>query len=300
MRQFLYLDTDIVNSIIAQAEKGLVDAITTEEEKNQGQGNTKTVSLDGSGEVGASVWKLAKAEASLELQGNLEFTSSKSNNTKEIIAKTLHDAAFEIAYNVIKPETIILGVDNASPGDYIEMSRVFEFVDLQYLERLFVNGGVVELLKKTEKENLQREKDAYIAQMNRAVKRQNNSKLNTDVKELVKEKEKQYDDIHGMITAIGSIVPYERMLVSNDGYLIPLEDKFFRVNPFSLGFMYGGDIKCVGMITNIIGKDTDPNDDSNIFASLHFSINEILRQILPTKEEKLYVVSPIAIYYENE
>lgn len=63
--------------------------------------------------------------------------------------------------------------------------------------------------------------------------------------------------------------------------------------------MYGGEIKCVGMITNVIGKDSNPNDKANIFANLQFSVNEALRRILPTEEENLYVVSPIAIYYEN-
>ncbi len=53
------------------------------------------------------------------------------------------------------------------------------------------------------------------------------------------------------------------------------------------------------IITNIIGKDTNPDDNSNVFASLQFSINELLRQLLPTKEENLYVVSPLAVYYEK-
>ena len=63
--------------------------------------------------------------------------------------------------------------------------------------------------------------------------------------------------------------------------------------------MYGGDITCVGMITNIIGKDTNPEDEKNIFASLQFSVNEALRAILPTKEENICVIHPIAIYYNN-
>ena len=31
MKQFLYLDTDIINSIIAQTEKGLVQSLSDEE-----------------------------------------------------------------------------------------------------------------------------------------------------------------------------------------------------------------------------------------------------------------------------
>lgn len=115
----------------------------------------------------------------------------------------------------------------------------------------------------------------------------------------LKESDQKYDDSRDVISMLESIVPFGRMLVSNDGYLIPMEEKYFRINPEALGFMYGGDIKCVGMISNIIGEDTNPNDPQNIFATIKFSANEVLRQILPTQRENLYVVSPIAIYYEN-
>lgn len=95
------------------------------------------------------------------------------------------------------------------------------------------------------------------------------------------------------------LIPYNRMLISSDGYLIPLDDRYFRIDAQNLGFKYGGEITCVGMITNIIGEDTDPNDSQNIFATLQFSVNEVLRQLLPTKERNLCVIHPIAVYYGN-
>lgn len=93
------------------------------------------------------------------------------------------------------------------------------------------------------------------------------------------------------------LIPYNRMLISSDGYLVPLNTKYFRVDPLDLGFKYGGEITCVGMITNIIGEDTNPNDDNNIFATVQFTANEVLRSILPTNENNLCVIHPIAIYY---
>lgn len=51
------------------------------------------------------------------------------------------------------------------------------------------------------------------------------------------------------------------------------------------------------MITNIIGEDTNPNDDNNIFATVQYAANEVLRSILPTNENNLCVIHPIAIYY---
>lgn len=82
-----------------------------------------------------------------------------------------------------------------------------------------------------------------------------------------------------------------------DGYLIPLDDQYFRIDPKNLGFKYGGEITCVGMITNIIGVDADSCDNNNIFATLQFSVNEVLRTILPTNEKNLCVIHPIAVFY---
>ena len=92
-------------------------------------------------------------------------------------------------------------------------------------------------------------------------------------------------------------MPYTRMLISYDGYLIPMDDKYFRIDPKNLGFKYGGEITCVGMITNIIGADTTPEDPKDLFAALQFKVNEILRTILPTNAENLCVIHPIAVFY---
>ena len=135
--------------------------------------------------------------------------------------------------------------------------------------------------------------------LNREQKRTSTNQINVEIKKAIDEKNKEFDNISNIINAFRKMIPYNRMLISNDGYLIPLDEKYFRVNPSSIGFMYGGDITCVGMITNIIGKDTNPNDDKNIFATLQFSINEALRSILPTNEENICVIHPIAIYYNK-
>lgn len=119
------------------------------------------------------------------------------------------------------------------------------------------------------------------------------------IKEAVAASGKQYDGIKEIIDMVRQIIPYNRMLISSDGYLIPLDDRYFRIDAQNLGFKYGGEITCVGMITNIIGEDTDPNDSQNIFATLQFSVNEVLRQLLPTKERNLCVIHPIAVYYGN-
>ena len=61
MKQFLYLDTDIVNSIIAQSEKGLIQEQSEENGSDKKKGTHISGSMEGSGTAGGSFLKLANA-----------------------------------------------------------------------------------------------------------------------------------------------------------------------------------------------------------------------------------------------
>lgn len=297
MKQFIYLDTDIVNSIIAQKEKGLVLETASEHEDTAGKENTKTgsVSLDGS--VGGGIWKFAQAQAELSGTGGVELNSHSQTVLKEIATKTLHDAAFDIAYEQIKAECDTAPA-NVDLGSFVELTQSFDFVDLEYIENLFSEkNSLLAYMKKSEKEKIEAQAAQEISEtFNREQQRQNGNEIKKRVKELVEASNKQYEEIADIVKAMRQLVPYTRMLVSPDGYLIPLEDKYFRDNPQTMGFKHGGYVTCVGYVTNVIGKTSTPNAD-NIFAQLQFMVNQVLISILPTREKDLCVIHPIAIYY---
>ena len=218
--------------------------------------------------------------------------------SRDIISKTLHDATFDIAYQHIKPTNVHMGdEDQDNTGSYVELTRAFDFVDFGYLEGLFSTQGFVDFLKKTSAEKIEKTAENVKAELNRSDLRKAGGKIKEDIRKAISISNKQFDEIGAIIKAIKCLIPYNRMLVSHDGYLIPLDDKFFRVNPANLGFKYGGEITCVGMVSNIIGKDTNPCDEKNFFATIQFAVNEVLRRILPTSENNLIVIHPIAVYY---
>lgn len=301
MKQFLYLDTDIVNSILAQAEKGLVISASAEKGVSKSDGEAFESEVNTDGKIGGSLLKLVSAEA--KITGKLSGTenSSETYNSREIVSKTLHDAAFDMAYDQISPATIRFGDTHYDEtGTYVQLTRVFDFVDFDYLEGLFATGGIIEFIKKSEAEKIEEEAEKIKSQTSRDQLRKLGTSFKTAVKQAVGANSKQYDDIAAIIRALRSLIPYSRMLISNDGYLIPLADKYFRADYSTIGFNYGGEITCTGMITNIIGKDCDPCDESNIFATIQHASSEILRAFLPTKEENLCVLHPIALYYGNQ
>jgi hypothetical protein len=300
MKQFIYLDNDIINSIIAQKDNGLIKDIKTENTIKSNQMEQNVLNTEIEGKASGELFKLVSAEAKLNLGAKLGKEKDISNTTREILEKTMHDATFDIAYDYIEAKQIELGNNlNDDFGEYIELKRIFDFVDLDYLHGLFSKNGLVDYLKKSIKEEISKQLIDMTDNLNREQRRESMKQISDEIKKAIEEKNKEFDNISEIINAFRQMIPYNRMLISNDGYLIPLDEKYFRVNPSSIGFMYGGDITCVGMITNIIGKDTNPNDDKNIFATLQFSVNEVLRSILPTKEENICVIHPIAVYYNK-
>lgn len=149
MKQFLYLDVDIVNSIIAQSEQGLIQSLSNDQVSSDTESDRSKMAANISAKLGGSLVKLAKAEA--DLSGNLESVESGSSisTSREIISKTMHDAAFDIAYSHISPIKIVNGNQSADDtGNYIEMTRVFDFVDFDYLEGLFKKEGTIDFIKK--------------------------------------------------------------------------------------------------------------------------------------------------------
>ena len=300
MKQFLYLDTDIVNSIIAQAEKGLVTSTSNEKEVSDTEETTTSSTATTTGKIGGSLLKLVKAEADIASELEAVENGSTTYASREIVAKTLHDAAFDIACSKIPLIKIKQGdQSNDETGNYVQLTRFFDFVDFNYLEGLFSADGVIDFIKKSEASQIEAKTEEMKAGSNREQLRKAGNNFKAEVKKLIATNNKQYDDISTIIKLMRNLIPYNRMLISRDGYLVPLSNKYFRVDYSDIGFKYGGDITCVGMITNIIGEDFDPCDQNNIFATLQHTSNEILRSLLPTKEKNICVIHPIAIYYGN-
>lgn len=300
MKQFLYLDIDIVNSIIAQSEQGLIESLSNEQVSSDTESDDSKVSANVKSKLGGSLAKLVKAEASLA--GSLESIESGTSTltSREIISKTMHDAAFDIAYSYISPIQTDYGNHEADDtGNYVEVKRIFDFIDFDYLEKLFEKEGIIEYIKKNTAKKIEDEAKKIREGYNREQLRKAKINFNSAIKEAVNTSNEEFDEIAVIIKALRGLIPYNRILVSNDGYLIPLNTKYFRIDPVDLGFKYGGEITCVGMVTNIIGEDTNPNDNKNIFATLQFTANEVLRSMLPTNQNTLCVIHPIAIYYGN-
>ena len=296
MKQFLYLDNDIVDSIVAQAEKGLAHNITVEEGSELSVEKSKEKVVEGSLEGSGNIFGILKSAGELGARFTTGTGEHSASAFKGIVAKVMHDAAFDIAMMSINP--IDISVEKLGCGEYFISKRNYSFVDLDYLSSLFNDDGLVDYLKQSYHEEAKAVIQEIKEGTNRQQRRENKFDEKEELRKLIEANNKQYDDARQMLNLFNTVVPYKRMLISDDGLLFPLEDKYFRVSPTNLGFRYGGEITCVGMVTNVIEKQYI--DDDNLFLAIQTSINEALKGILPTKADRVLVAHPIAVYYENE
>lgn len=65
MKQFIYLDTDIVNSIIAQKDNGLIRDIKMEESNTSTNSETNTISSDINAAGKTGIFNIVNAEVKL-------------------------------------------------------------------------------------------------------------------------------------------------------------------------------------------------------------------------------------------
>ena len=299
MKQFLYLDTDIVNSIIAQAEKGLINEFSRETTHNDSTSKSDSVETEASTGIKAKILSLFEAETKLAISGGWNSTDTQGSASREIASKSLHDAAFNIAYEHINPHNANIDHSFDECGNYIEITRVFTFVDLDYLTNLFSEDGLIDYMKKQTIETIEKKVDEKVSVIPNSQQNKNSKNSIKQIKrDAIKESEKEYNDMRDAMSMIEKILPCSKMLISYDGYLIPFDDKYFRIDPETIGFRYDGEMTCVGMITNIIGVDTKPVDNDDVFSTLQYMVNETLRSILPSKEQNLCVIHPIAVYYK--
>jgi hypothetical protein len=301
MKRFIYLDTNELNSYIAQISNGL----TTKREQNHAANQEDTNKLDSnikaSLNVGAKLKYLFNLDTSIE--GGLS-TSKESNNSETIIdieTKIIHDEAFDMFLKYLESEKLLV-FENYKVGDFVKCTAPFEIFDLEYFSNWFIKNGIIDFLKETNKQSInnaiQTEKD----KLSRSDKHSNITVQHTQkyIKELVDSSNKEYDSIENIINALKSVLPYDKIIMSNEFFLVT-SDNFFRDKPEMVGFKYGGKISFVGYVTNTVVHNQEPvttgDNVQNPLSNFKTIANNTILSVI-SQNKDIYILHPIAIYYE--
>ena len=295
MRRFIYLDTDTLNSYIAQIYDGLVQTQETEIQSNQitDKQNELTSNLG----ADADLKVFGKG-----LEGKIDFTyrhlkdTSNTELISDVQTKLLHDNAFDQLMNYLFRNNLL---SNHNIGDFIEINDEFYIMDLDYYKKIFGDKKFLDFLKKSDRDKIQSllkiQQDIELNQegANANEIKKNYSNLS---KSKCSESDENYDKVKDTIDILYTLVPYRRTLCIADNMVV-LNDKYMRDKIEMTSFKFGGKIKVLGYITNKIKADA--NDMSNIspLAQVGIGLNQIMLSFFG-QHETLNIVHPIAIYYE--
>ena len=295
MRRFIYLDTDTLNSYIAQIYDGLVQTQETEIQSNQitDKQNELTSNLG----ADADLKVFGKG-----LEGKIDFTyrhlkdTSNTELISDVQTKLIHDNAFDQLMNYLFRNNLL---SNHNIGDFIEINDEFYIMDLDYYKKIFGDKKFLDFLKKSDRDKIQSllkiQQDIELIQegANANEIKKNYSNLS---KSKCSESDENYDKVKDTIDILYTLVPYRRTLCIADNMVV-LNDKYMRDKIEMTSFKFGGKIKVLGYITNKIKADA--NDMSNIspLAQVGIGLNQIMLSFFG-QHETLNIVHPIAIYYE--
>lgn len=139
MRRFIYLDTETLNSYIAQIYDGLIK--TNEENTQQINESSKESSHSISPNAAIDFTLLGKG-----IEGKVEyiFKSLKANKDSTLInkveTKMLHDNAFNLLINHINKHE---DLKDGNIGKFIELFNSFYILDFLYYKELFSDTNFI-------------------------------------------------------------------------------------------------------------------------------------------------------------
>lgn len=300
MKQFIYLDIEKVNSLVAQAKKGLEESYQKSTEQGQMSENAEEVNVSGQAKGGIKIPGIVELGSNI-LGGTKDIEKITDNEVvKEIHNIQVHDSVFDLLMDyLLINKKFIVDSNNVVTGSFISGMGYLQIIDLEYMEGLFQENSFISYLKKTKGDDIRAALKVEQENLPREQRRKNENEIRKYIDQVVAENNQQFDEIEQIIKAIKYIVPYKRMALSDEGYLIPLEDKCFRDSPDLLGLKYGGKFNYVGYVTNIIMNDSTESNEKNIFSTLQNMINQVLFSLLPTSKEKLFILHPLSLYLES-
>lgn len=295
MKHFVYLDTDLINSYLAQIHGGLVDVISTEKQSEQSStlSQTKAPSINGS-KFTIGISKFLGYEYSHTSNYLEEITTiSQTEAGKEILSKIIHDNSYDSLIEYLTNNNRIRNYDNNSSlevGEYLILYGKFRMVDLSMISKLFNEDfkSIYSFISDRQLEN--------IAQtLNREQRR--SKELKNVQTNMQKKTESLLKDMKAVVNFISQILPSDKYIIY-DNIFIPLKGKYLREDYASIRYKYSTNSYIAGQITGDIKSImnfTPKNELDEALKALDQITLELFKSL--SISENFWIMDPIAWYF---
>lgn len=297
LKEIIYLDTKLVNSIIAQNDQGLVlkRAFDKGETNSNSEETTQATSLNTSGgvTVGAN-FNVNRGESNTDKQS---LVYSETN--KELIEVATHDYALDILLEILKDEIVN---DCADDGQFIQQNDRVTFYDFKKLyesmdtEKLKLPmPDIFQPIEKIEKELSK-------------ISKSNKIKFEDKITELQKQLDNSLPEIFKKLNTFSDYMVglYDGAILAKINNTLSIcEPENIRLKPSLLSIMNLSNRKAT-ILGIVVAKESGNSSIDNLQTD---SANEVISNVANSFMEIVitsfniaskgdYYVRPIAIYFE--
>lgn len=324
MKEIIYLDTDIMNSLLAQLDQGLIDNYSVEELAATTESSSATtdsgtdhgfkggLTFDTGALPGGSM-DFSFNRGGKEGQGQIssqEFTEGQ----RDLLNKQFHDYSLDILIMKLQDENLIKQ-DDIQEGDLIQSEGQFDFYDFSLINKA-ANADTWDKMMQWEDIEIERDftdqeaKKIYdkIKKRQTLTKKENRIQREALIVHETNMERKNITKVMSMLEVHSSITNklFENLTFVKTNNLIGLLKKdFLRESTESLSFR-GKNTRKAKFLGRVIGVKDEIIDGTNLSEFTPSEINKIpniLLDILLGSFDILEIddilISPIAIYYES-
>ena len=301
MKSFIYMDTDTVNSYIAQIDNGLMTLQTKTSQSSSSTENQSSHTANAGGEADFTI--LGKGlDTKIDYIYNHIKRKNSANLYSDVETKVLHDNAFHQVVDYLEENSLFVN-ENVEIGKFIKVKGDYHLLDLDYYKKLFDDNDFIQMMNEPKLNEIDKLCEEQFSEatkgmtINRDIKRSSEYKeIENNIKQLktdaINEINKSVKELQKQLSLLLKIFPY-KSFVCVDNYLVIFDEKYLREDIQKAPFKYGGKINLVGYVTNT----THVNKVSSFFSGPSDMINSILKSLFETNDD-LFIVHPIALYYE--
>lgn len=291
-KDYIYLDDDLLNSHLAQFEKGLLTRETSEqgfESSDSSSGSSKVVSgIDGFLGIGAKL----QSEIS-EGDSNVE-----SEFTKKMVENVLNDYAVDLLIENCNHNDLISELNVSSEGDFVLFRSHFKIYDFEYIKSITDPQNISAIL----------EQGAPPSQPSSQANKQERTEYHKQLalyKKTTSNASEAYQSIN-VFSTFASVLFDDSILLKTNNSLSICKRKKLRLSKAQSSFENETvrEITVFGVVSTTKSK-THPNgsfgpfntDDLDKVSSLLFDITLSNFNILSSGDK---IIKPIAIYFEAD
>jgi hypothetical protein len=298
MKEIIFLDTKLINSLLAQLDQGLILKQIVEENTSQSnhEETSSTMGITMSGKVNAAV---ASASSSTSKEEIDKSALVYSNGNRELVETVINDYSLDLLINKIS--LLFSDINKCSDGDFIKEEDYFKAYDFSLLKNA-MDVDSLEFLLLEEKEKF----EGINKELTR-LKKQNPTKSKQRIKELHDLLENStvynFERLHKLSSYVESLLS-DCTIFKLGKTLSICERENIRIPRSSLSLLNSSKRKAtiIGIAASDIENDINfekfANDSNQLLAhGASVFINIVTSSFEITKSGDKFV-RPIAIYFE--